>query len=158
MASRLRAILGTVARSSRRACRTQRSGGARGQTAAAVPMNSITLVRRIKARPSIVFEALTTAEGVAAWWGPDELPVVRAEVDARVDGAYLVRFRTLDGREHVSYGTFLELVPPRRIVMTYQYALGGEADERGRTSRIKFELVAVAGGTELTFTHTELAG
>ena len=121
-------------------------------------MSNITLVRRIKARPSIVFDALTTAEGIAAWWGPDDVPVVRAEIDARVDGAYLVRFRTVDGREHVSYGTFLELVPPRRLVMTYQYALGGEPDERGRTSRIKFELVAVAGGTELTFTHTELAG
>ena len=120
-------------------------------------MSSMTLVRRIKARPSIVFDALTTVEGIAAWWGPDDLPVVRAEVDARVDGAYLVRFASRDGREHVAYGTFLEVVPPRRIVMTYHYALGGEADERGRTSRIKFELAAFAGGTELTFTHTDLA-
>jgi uncharacterized protein YndB with AHSA1/START domain len=53
-------------------------------------MTSITLVRRIAARPSIVFEALVTAEGVAAWWGPDALPVVRAEVDARVGGSYRV--------------------------------------------------------------------
>lgn len=121
-------------------------------------MSSITLVRRIKARPSIVFDALTTAEGIATWWGPDDLPVVGAEVDARIDGAYRVRFRSLDGREHEAYGTFLELVPPRRIVMTYEYTLGGEADERGRTSRIEFELVAFAGGTDLTFTHTDLAG
>jgi uncharacterized protein YndB with AHSA1/START domain len=63
-------------------------------------MNSVTLWRRIVARPSIVFEALTTAEGIAAWWGPDELPVVRADVDARVGGTYRVRFRTLDGRDH----------------------------------------------------------
>jgi uncharacterized protein YndB with AHSA1/START domain len=47
-------------------------------------MKSLTLVRRIAARPAIVFEALTTADGVAAWWGPDDLPVVRAEMDARV--------------------------------------------------------------------------
>jgi uncharacterized protein YndB with AHSA1/START domain len=52
-------------------------------------MRSLTLVRRIAARPSIVFEAMTTAEGVAAWFGPDDLPVVRAELDARVGGAYL---------------------------------------------------------------------
>lgn len=121
-------------------------------------MSTITLVRRIKARPSIVFDALTTAEGIAAWWGPDDLPVVRAEVDARVDGAYRVRFRSIDGREHEASGTFLELVPPRRIVMTYEYTFGGEPDERSRISRVEFELVAFAGGTDLTFTHTDLAG
>ena len=56
------------------------------------PMRSLTLVRRIAARPSIVFEAMTTAEGVAEWFGPDDLPVVRAEMDARVGGAYRVHF------------------------------------------------------------------
>ena len=120
-------------------------------------MSSLTLVRRIKARPQVVFDALTTAEGMAAWWGPEELPVVRVEVDARVGGAYCVRFRTLDGREHVAYGTFLELVAPRRVVMSYRYALGGEAAERGRTSRVEIDLVPSAGGTELRFTHAELA-
>jgi uncharacterized protein YndB with AHSA1/START domain len=120
-------------------------------------MNTITLLRRIKARPSIVFDALTTSEGIAAWWGPDALPVVRAQVDARVGGAYRVRFRTLDGREHEAHGTFLELVPPRRIVMSYQYSLGGEADEHGRISRIEFDLAPFAGGTDLTFTHSGLA-
>ena len=43
-------------------------------------MRSLTLVRRIAARPAIVFEAMTTAEEVAAWFGPDDLPVVRAAV------------------------------------------------------------------------------
>ncbi|MEJ0020180.1 MAG: metalloregulator ArsR/SmtB family transcription factor [Acetobacteraceae bacterium] len=33
-------------------------------------MTSLTLVRRIAARPSIVFEALTTPDGIACWWGP----------------------------------------------------------------------------------------
>jgi uncharacterized protein YndB with AHSA1/START domain len=31
-------------------------------------MTRLTLVRRIAARPSIVFDALTTAEGIAHWW------------------------------------------------------------------------------------------
>jgi hypothetical protein len=74
-------------------------------------MRSLTLVRRIAARPSIVFEAMTTAEGVAAWWGPDAVPVVHAEIDARVGGGYRVHFRTLDGLEHLAYGEYLQLVP-----------------------------------------------
>ena len=119
-------------------------------------MNRITLVRRIKARPSIVFDALTTADGIAAWWGPDDVPVVHAEVDAHVGGAYRVRFRTFDGLEHEAHGRFLEVVPPRRVVMSWTYAFGGEPDEHGRTSRIEIDLVPFAGGTDLRFTHAEL--
>lgn len=120
-------------------------------------MNSITLVRRIKARPSIVFDALTTAEGIREWWGPEEVPVVLVQAEPKVGGAYRVRFRTLDGREHEAYGTFLELAAPRRIVMSWNYAFGGEADEHGRTSRIEIDLTPVDGGTHLTFRHGELA-
>jgi uncharacterized protein YndB with AHSA1/START domain len=119
-------------------------------------MTSLTLVRRIAARPSIVYEALTTAAGVAAWWGPDDLPVLVAEIDARVGGAYRVRFRTLDGQEHEACGEYLEVVPQRRLVMSWRYAYGGEPEEFGRTSRIEIELTPIAGGVELTLTHTAL--
>ena len=50
-------------------------------------MTSLTLVRRIKARPSIVFDAVTTAEGIAQWWGPDAGPVLIAESDPRKSAA-----------------------------------------------------------------------
>jgi Activator of Hsp90 ATPase homolog 1-like protein len=63
-------------------------------------MTSLTLVRRIAARPSIVFEALTTPDGIACWWGPDDGPVLLAEADVRVGGCFRVRFRMLDGSEH----------------------------------------------------------
>jgi uncharacterized protein YndB with AHSA1/START domain len=99
---------------------------------------------------------MTTSEGVSAWFGPDELPIVSAEMDARVGGAYRVRFRTLDGGEHEASGEFLELDPPRRIVMSYRWSFGGPPEERGRTSRIEAELRPIEGGTELTFTHAAL--
>ena len=50
-------------------------------------MTSLTLVRRIKAQPSIVFDALTTPEGIARWWGPDGGPVLVAETDPQVGAA-----------------------------------------------------------------------
>jgi len=122
-------------------------------------MKSLTLVRRIAARPSIVFEAMTTAEGVSAWFGPDDLPVVHAEMDARIGGAYRVRFRTMDGgdgHDHEACGEFLELVPPRRIVMSWSWAVGGVPEERGRISRLEIELTPSGDGTDLTFTHSAL--
>jgi uncharacterized protein YndB with AHSA1/START domain len=120
-------------------------------------MRSLTLVRRIAARPSIVFHAMTTAEGVAVWFGPDDLPVVHAEMDARVGGAYRVHFRTVDGSDHEACGEFLELVRPRRIVMSWRWARGGVPDEQGRISRVEIGLAPIAGGTELTFTHSDLS-
>jgi uncharacterized protein YndB with AHSA1/START domain len=119
-------------------------------------MTSLTLVRRVAARPSIVFEAMTTNEGIAAWFGPDDLPVTYAHMDARVGGAYRVRFQTLDGGDHEVCGEFLEFVPPRRIVMSYRWTLGGEPQERDRTSRVEVELRPIEGGTEITFTHAAL--
>ncbi len=119
-------------------------------------MTSLTLVRRIAARPSIVFEALTTAEGVRAWWGPDDLPVITAEIDLRVGGEYRVRFQTLDGQQHEAFGEYLEVDPPHRLVMTWRYAFGGEPEEEGRTSRIEVEVAPFEGGSELTFTHAQL--
>lgn len=119
-------------------------------------MTSITLVRRIAARPAIVFDALATSEGIAAWWGPDDLPVLLAEVDARVGGAYRVRFRTLDGAVHEAFGEFLEVVRPERLAMSWAYAAGGEPEEAGLISRMEFDLKPFEGGTELTFTHTDL--
>jgi uncharacterized protein YndB with AHSA1/START domain len=120
-------------------------------------MTSLTLIRRIAARPSVVFQALTTSDGVAAWWGPDDLPVTDAEVEGRVGGAFRVRFPTADGREHEASGEFLEFVPPRRLVMSWRWSLGGEADEAGRVSRVEIKLRAIDAGTELTFTHADLA-
>ena len=37
-------------------------------------------------------------------------------------GAYRVRFQTLDGLEHEAFGEYLEIDPPRRLVMSWRYA------------------------------------
>ena len=119
-------------------------------------MTILTLVRRIKARPSIVFEALTTPEGIAGWWGPDAGPVLFAETDARVGGWFRVRFRMVDGSEHESAGEYLEVEKPKRLVMSWQWTTGGEPDEAGNLSRLVFDLEPINIGTELTLTHTQL--
>lgn len=118
-------------------------------------MTSLTLVRRIRARPQIVFDAVTTAEGIAHWWGPDAGPVLLAESDPRVGGRYRVRFlRMLDSTEYESHGEFLEVVPPERVVMSWHWT-GGVPDPG--ESRVEITLKAVPEGTELTFVHALLA-
>jgi uncharacterized protein YndB with AHSA1/START domain len=119
-------------------------------------MTSLTLVRRIRARPSIVFDALTTPDGIAQWWGPDAGPVLLAETDVRIGGRFRVRFRLLDGTEHESAGEYLEIVEPNRLVMSWQWTDGGEPEEAGEVSRIEIDLKRIDTGTEITFTHARL--
>jgi uncharacterized protein YndB with AHSA1/START domain len=116
-------------------------------------MTSLTLVRRVAARPSIVFDALTTPEGIACWWGPDDGPVLIAETDARVGGRFRVRFRTLDGDEHETSGHYLEVRRPERLVMSWRW-LGGQEDPG--ESRVEIDLRSIPEGTELTCTHSAL--
>ena len=119
-------------------------------------MTSLTLVRRIRARPSIVFDALTTPDGIAQWWGPDAGPVLFAETDVRIGGRFRVRFRMLDGTEHESTGEYLEIVEPKRLVMSWQWTNGGEPEETGEVSRIEIDLKRIDTGTEIIFTHARL--
>ena len=116
-------------------------------------MTSLTLVRRIAARPSIVFDALITPEGVSCWWGPDAGPVLVAEIDPRVGGSFRVRFRTLDGSEHECFGEYSEIARPDRLAMSWRW-LGGSEDPN--ESLLEFDLRAVPEGTELTLTHSRL--
>ena len=111
-------------------------------------MTSLTIVRRIAAHPAIVFEALTTPEGIAAWWGPDDGPVLLAETDVRVGG----RFRMLDGLEAESSGVYTAVERPERLAMTWRWLGSEDASE----SLFEFRLRSVDEGTELTFTHAQL--
>jgi uncharacterized protein YndB with AHSA1/START domain len=112
---------------------------------------SLTIIRRIKASPQTVFNALTQAEQITRWWGPDAGPVLIAESDPRVGGRFRVRFRMLDGSEHESSGEFREVAPPERLAMTWQWL--GDDDP---VSLVEIRLRAVEGGTELIFTHSRL--
>jgi uncharacterized protein YndB with AHSA1/START domain len=116
-------------------------------------MTSVSLVRRIRARPGIVFDALTTAQGIAHWWGPDTGPVLLSESDPRVGGRFRVRFRKLDGTEHESSGEFLEIVRPKHVVMSWRWK--GGLEDPGE-SRVEIRLRSIPEGTELTLTHSQL--
>jgi uncharacterized protein YndB with AHSA1/START domain len=113
-------------------------------------MTSLTLVRRIKARPEIVFDLVVTAKGISQWWGPDAGPVLMASSDPRVGGRFQLRFRMLNGNEYETTGEFLEVTRPERVKMTWRW--DGDTDE----SLIEMVLRPVPEGTELTFTHSRL--
>jgi uncharacterized protein YndB with AHSA1/START domain/ketosteroid isomerase-like protein len=115
-------------------------------------MTSLTILKKIAARPEIVFDALVEPESLKAWIGPDAGPVLVAESDPRVGGKFRLRFRMLDGSEHEAAGEYLEVDRPHKLVMSWQWQ---NHDDRA-VSRIDVSLRAIAGETQLTFTHSLL--
>lgn len=87
--------------------------------------------RTLRARPSIVFDALTKAELIRRWWAPRSLDVVLYECDsdARVGGAYRFVFGKANQPRMAFSGVYKELVPGERIVFTQVFEQMREAGE-----------------------------
>jgi uncharacterized protein YndB with AHSA1/START domain len=111
---------------------------------------SLTLVRRIKAKPARVYAAWTQPELMARWFGPDAGPVLSAESDAKPGGRFRVVFRTLSGEQHECSGVYREAEPERRLVFTWSWVTTPE-----RESLVTVELRPAPDGTELTLTHAQ---
>ena len=127
-------------------------GGLRG-TEEGADMSGLKLVRQIAATPERVFDAISTAEGIAHWFGPDAGPVLISEMSSRVGGRFRVRFRMLDQSEHECTGKILELTRPTHLLMTWEW-IGRDSDG---DSRVEFTLRAnfTRNGINL-YPHTQL--
>ena len=112
---------------------------------------SLTLVRRINASPARVWAAITQADQMIQWWGPDAGPTLSVEADVRPGGRFSIVFRTLDGQEHNPTGAYVEVEPEKKLAFTWE----GAGMPNGR-SLVTFRLEPFAGGVELTLTHEGL--
>jgi len=73
-----------------------------------------------------VWEAWTDPEHIKQWWGPKDFTAPSIESDFREGGKYLWAMKGPDGQEYWSTGTFNEIVPMERLVVTDSFA-----DEQG---------------------------
>jgi uncharacterized protein YndB with AHSA1/START domain len=81
----------------------------------------IVMTRTFDAPRELVYQACTQAKHMAQWWGPRGYALPVCEMDVRPGGAYRFIQRGTDGGEHVFYGVFREVAPPRHLVMTQVY-------------------------------------
>ncbi len=112
---------------------------------------SLVLVRRIRASPGRVYEALTRPDQMLLWWGPDAGPTLEVQADVRPGGRFSIVFRTQDGQTHNPTGVYLEVDPDRTLVFTWEWPGALERD-----SQVSFRLRPIAEGVELTLTHARL--
>jgi activator of HSP90 ATPase len=104
-----------------------------------MPTKTIKQAVTIKAKPHEVYEALMDSKKHAKFTGG------KAVISREVGG----KFSSFDG---YAEGVNLELVPDKKIVQSWR----AEDWPEGHYSKATFVFTAVAGGTELTFTQTDL--
>jgi uncharacterized protein YndB with AHSA1/START domain len=83
---------------------------------------TLVLSRIFDAPRSILFEAWTTPEQVAAWWGPMGYVTTDCDMDIRPGGSFRVGMRSPEGVVHSKVGTYREIVSPERVVFTFAWA------------------------------------
>ena len=81
----------------------------------------IVLTRTFDAPRELVFEAHSKAEHMRQWWGPRKYEIALCEIDFRPGGTWRMVHRGPDGEEFGFHGEYREIVPPEKIVWTFEF-------------------------------------
>jgi uncharacterized protein YndB with AHSA1/START domain len=81
----------------------------------------IVMTRVFEAPRELVFEAHSGCEHMKNWWGPRRYTVADCKMDFRPGGAWRIVHRGPDGEEYGFRGEFREIVPPEKIVWTFEF-------------------------------------
>jgi uncharacterized protein YndB with AHSA1/START domain len=79
------------------------------------------LTREFDAPRDLVWKAMTDPALMSRWWGPRKYKTVVDTMDVRPGGKWRMRNIAADGGEHAFRGEYREIVPPERVVMTFEY-------------------------------------
>lgn len=124
--------------------------------------DAVVVEQQINASPERVFQALTDAKQLTAWWGQEEnCENMSWEFEARLGGRYRVRDRTkkpmeqLGGKqEFEAHGTITVYDPPRTLEYTW---FADWSDIPTQETRVRYDLTPRAGGTLVRVTHSGLS-
>jgi len=113
---------------------------------------SLTITRRLRARPEKVYAAWTQPEQLIRWFGTAKAKPgsFKAEIDLRVGGRYRISFEHESGEYHEVGGIYREVVPNERLVFTWAWHSTPE-----RESLVTVQLKPDDGGTLLVFNHAQ---
>jgi uncharacterized protein YndB with AHSA1/START domain len=81
----------------------------------------IVLTREFDAPRELVFRAFTSCEHLQHWWGQAGSSMSQCEMDFRPGGAWRFVERDASGNEWGFRGEIREVVPPEKIVQTFEF-------------------------------------
>ena len=91
-------------------------------TLVAEPGRQEIVLRRVLDAPrELVFKTMTDPSLIPNWWGPKGLTTVVEKMDVRPGGAWRFVQRDPDGNEFAFNGVYYEVLPPERLVYTFEF-------------------------------------
>ncbi len=113
---------------------------------------SLTVTRRIAARPEKVYAAWTEPEKLVKWFAPARAKpgTASADLDVRVGGRYRIRFEDNAGENFEVGGVYREVVQNQRLVFSWAWHSTPE-----RESLVTVSLRPDGAGTLLTLHHEQ---
>ena len=106
----------------------------------------IVISRLINAPQELVFDAWTDPEQVGQWWGPSGFTTTTHKMEVKPGGVWRFVMHGPDGRDYQNKITYLEIVPPERLV----YRHGGDEDLEPVSFQTTVTFVAEGNKTRVT--------
>lgn len=120
------------------------------------PVAPALVLRRTYSAPrQRVFDAWTKPELAMKFLGPGEVTAPEVRMDVRTGGMYGIVMLNPDGERWTVGGTYREVRPPERLVMTWRWEEENPEDEHESLLTLQFN--ELDGGTELILTHEQFA-
>ena len=120
--------------------------------------DEIRITRVFEAPRELVWKAWTTPAMRANWFGCAAFTTTKAEADVRTGGEWKVTMRAPDGLDYLAYGTYIEVSPIERIVLTHQWDRPVvDVNPPRHQTRVEVTLHDEKGRTRLEFRQTGLA-
>jgi uncharacterized protein YndB with AHSA1/START domain len=116
------------------------------------PRTMLQIERTFPVSRERVFEAWTDPELFARWFTPPGGSSWDAEIDLRVGGAWRVNMKPPLWPSGRAFGTYLEVVPPARLV----YTLAWERLPNGPQSLVSVEFDELDGATKVRLIQERL--
>ena len=69
----------------------------------------------------LVFKAFTDPNHIPKWWGPKRFTTTVDKMDLRPGGIWRFVQRDAGGNEYAFHGVYHEIVPPERLVYTFEF-------------------------------------
>lgn len=103
------------------------------------------ITRILNAPVALVWEAFTTPEHIANWWGPDGFTNTITKMDIRPDGEWDLVMHGPDGIDYKNKSIFREVVPLKKLV--YEHVTGPHFmatitfEEQGEQTYLKWHML-----------------
>lgn len=81
----------------------------------------LTLTRTIPVTPDKLFRCWTEPALITQWFTPPPFTTTKADIDLRIGGASHITMRSPEGQEFPNVGTYLEIIPNQKLVITDAY-------------------------------------